>query len=147
MAHSAAEYRASQDGVEITLIVRGISCLQPGIQGLSERIRVISIVGRFLEHTRIFYFRNGEDDPVDGEVYIGSGDWMGRNLHRRVELVIPLDEREHRERCLEILHAAMEDNCQAWVAGPHGIYQRRITKASEPRICMQEILMQRTRDA
>src|SRR5678816_709386 len=75
-----ALYRASQAGIKIDLVVRGFCTLKPGVPGLSENIRVISVIGRFLEHSRIFYFRNGAQDELDGEFYIGSADWMYRNL-------------------------------------------------------------------
>src|SRR5207249_607854 len=77
--------KASQAGVHVELIVRGFSCLRPGVPGLTDNLTVRSIVGRFLEHSRIYYFANGQDDPLDGEFYIGSADWMQRNLSGRVE--------------------------------------------------------------
>ena len=89
----------SQAGVTIDLIVRGFCTLQPGVPGLSDNIRVISVIGRFLEHSRIFYFRNGADDPVDGEFYIGSADWMYRNLLARVEAVVPIENRRSASGC------------------------------------------------
>src|SRR2546421_5587256 len=105
-----ALYRASQAGVEIDLIVRGICALRPGVRGLSDRIRVRSIVGRFLEHSRIFYFANGEEE----EIYIGSADWMPRNLYERVEVLVPLRDEFLRERVRrEILDAYLADNRKA----------------------------------
>ena len=96
---------ASQAGVQIDLIVRGFCCLRPGVPGWTENIRVRSIIGRFLEHSRIFLFRNGEEDPLAGEFYIGSADWMYRNLSQRVEAATPIDDRPLRERLWEILQA------------------------------------------
>jgi polyphosphate kinase len=105
-----ALYRASQAGVEIDLIVRGICALRPGVRGLSDRIRVRSIVGRFLEHSRIYYFGNGGD----AEIYIGSADWMPRNLYERVEVLVPLRDEFLRERVhREILDAYLADNRKA----------------------------------
>ena len=105
-----ALYRASQAGVEIDLIVRGICALRPGVRGLSDRIRVRSIVGRFLEHSRIYYFANGGEE----EIYIGSADWMPRNLYERVEVLVPLRDELLRERVhSEILDAYLADNRKA----------------------------------
>jgi polyphosphate kinase len=105
-----ALYRASQAGVEIDLIVRGICALRPGVRGVSENIRVRSIVGRFLEHSRIFYFANGGDE----EIYIGSADWMPRNLYERVEVLVPLRDEMLRNRVRhEILDAYLSDNRKA----------------------------------
>ena len=95
--------RASQAGVPIDLIVRGFCCLRPGVPGLTENIRIRSIIGRFLEHSRIFHFAAGADDPLDGEFFIGSADWMHRNLSERVEAVVPILERRLRARLWEIL--------------------------------------------
>src|SRR5437764_6803277 len=105
-----ALYRASQDGVEINHIVRGICALRPGVRGVSENIRVRSIVGRFLEHSRIYYFANGGDE----EIYIGSADWMPRNLYERVEVLVPLRDEMLRQRVHhEILDAYLADNRKA----------------------------------
>ncbi|QQS42660.1 MAG: polyphosphate kinase 1 [Acidobacteriota bacterium] len=116
-----ALYRASQAGVEIDLIVRGICVLRPGIKGLSENIRVISIVGRFLEHHRIFYFANAGEE----EIYIGSADWMHRNLDRRVEAVVPIKDRQLGEYLKnEVLGAYLRDTVNARVLGEDGEYTR-----------------------
>jgi polyphosphate kinase len=114
-------YRASQAGVEVDLIVRGICSLRPGIRRLSDRIRVRSIVGRFLEHSRIYYFENGGDS----EVYVGSADWMPRNLHERVEVLFPLRNPLLRDRVLhEILAAYLADNVKARFLQRDGRYLR-----------------------
>ena len=102
-------YEASQAGVEIDLIIRGICTLRPGVPGLSENIRVRSIVGRLLEHSRVYHFENGGDP----EVYIGSSDWMPRNLDRRVELIVPVTDPEHRVRLGRILDTLFADNVKA----------------------------------
>ena len=109
-----ALYRASQAGVPIDLLVRGFCCLRPGVPGLSENIRVRSIVGRFLEHSRIFHFGAGRADPLDGEFFIGSADWMYRNLQTRVEAAVPLESRGHRESVWRILKWSMEDTRLGW---------------------------------
>ena len=118
----AALYRASQAGVSIDLLVRGFCCLKPGVPGMSERIRVRSIVGRFLEHSRLFYFRNGSADPLDGEFFLGSADWMYRNLLARVEAVAPIEARALKERCWELLQILLRDQRQAWELQPDGSY-------------------------
>jgi polyphosphate kinase len=114
-------YRASQAGVDIELLVRGICSLRPGIRGISDRIRVRSIVGRFLEHSRIYYFENGGDP----EVYLGSADWMPRNLHERVEVLFPLKSPLLRDRVMhEILAAYLADNVKARFLQKDGRYLR-----------------------
>jgi polyphosphate kinase len=117
----AALYAASQAGVEIDLIVRGICCLRPGVQGVSERIRVISIVGRFLEHSRLFYFANGGEESY----FVGSADWMPRNLDRRVEAVTPVDDPILHRRLRGVLETCLADNRQAWELRPDGSYVQR----------------------
>jgi polyphosphate kinase len=114
-------YEASQAGVEIDLIVRGICCLRPGIAGISDHIRVISIVGRFLEHSRIFYFANAGDE----EIYFGSADWMPRNFDRRVEVVTPVEDRRLHPRISSLLETLLADNRQAWDLSPDGTYVQR----------------------
>ncbi len=116
-------YRASQAGVEIDLIVRGICCLRPGIPGISERIRVRSVVGRFLEHSRIFYFQSGNDgEPA---LYLSSADWMNRNFQRRVELMFPVEDPRLRRRVVdEILEVYLAGNTKARVLNPDGSYHR-----------------------
>jgi polyphosphate kinase len=120
-----ALYRAAQAGVPVDLIVRGFCCLRPGVPGLSDNIRVISVIGRFLEHSRVFYFRNGQDDPLAGDFYISSADWMYRNLLARVELSVPIEDRPSRERIWEILQIMLADQRQAWDMKPDGSYVQR----------------------
>ncbi len=129
-----ALYRASAAGVPVDLLVRGFCCLRPGVPGLSENIRVISTIGRFLEHSRIFYFRNGQADPLEGQYYIGSADWMYRNLLARVEVITPIEGRTLRERLWEILQVLLTDSLQAWDLQADGRYiQRRpVAGASGP---------------
>lgn len=133
-----ALYRASQAGVEIDLIVRGQCTLVPGLRGISSRIRVRSIVGRFLEHSRIYYFENGGSP----EVYLGSADWMPRNLYERVEVLFPLKDQELRERiCKEILPAYLSDNQKAWQLGTDGKYTAVRPASGAKRCSVQEHLM------
>jgi polyphosphate kinase len=121
----AALFRASQAEVEIDLIVRGFCVLPPGAPGLSEHIRVRSIIGRFLEHSRIYYFQNGAATPTAGEFYIGSADWMRRNLSERVEVITPVEALPLRERLWEILQIMLADERQAWEMQPDGSYVQR----------------------
>jgi len=113
---------ASQAGVPIDLIVRGFCCLRPGVPGRTENIRVRSIIGRFLEHSRIFYFANGSEDPAEGEYFIGSADWMFRNLSKRIEVVTPVFAEDPKQRLWEILDICLRDRRLAWVLGPDGNY-------------------------
>src|SRR5262249_33907054 len=106
----------------IDLIVRGFCCLRPGIEGFSDRIRVRSVIGRFLEHSRIFYFAAGSNDPLEGEFFIGSADWMFRNLSHRVEVVTPVTARSGRERLWEILDVMLKDQRQAGMLGSDARY-------------------------
>ncbi len=120
-----ALYRASQAGVQIDCIVRGFCCLRAGVEGLSENIRVSSVIGRFLEHSRIFWFGGGREDPLDGDFFIGSADWMYRNLHNRVEATTPVESRPLRERLWEILQIELQDHRQSWDMRPDGTYALR----------------------
>jgi polyphosphate kinase len=115
-----ALYAASQAGVEIRLNVRGICCLKPGVKGLSERISVRSIVDRYLEHARIFYFANGGHE----EIYFSSADWMRRNLDRRLELLFPIRDPKIRRRLVGILKTYFKDNVKAWELLADGTYRR-----------------------
>jgi polyphosphate kinase len=134
-------YRASQAGVKIDLLVRGICCLRPCMPGISENIRVTSIVGRFLEHSRIFYFRNGGKE----EIYLGSADLMPRNLNRRVEILFPVEEVELRDRIRDgILTEYLQDNVKARRMQPDGTYKRASrTDGQAPRNA-QDILLGNT---
>lgn len=122
---SLALYAASQKGVDIDLVVRGFCCMRPKTQGLSEKVRVMSVLGRFLEHSRIYYFRNAAADPIDGEFFIGSADWMYRNLHARVEAIVPIYDRALREKLWESLQLLIKDQRQVWDMDSRGHYQQR----------------------
>jgi polyphosphate kinase len=115
---------ASQVGVPVDLIIRGFCCLLPGVPGWTENVRVRSIIGRFLEHSRIFYFANGKEDPASGEFFIGSADWMFRNLSQRVEAATPVEDRALRERLWEILDIGLKDTRQAWEMRSNGTYEQ-----------------------
>ncbi len=134
-----ALYEASRAGVTVDLIVRGICCLRPNVEGVSERIRVLSIVGRFLEHSRAFYFLNGGAD----EVYIGSADWMPRNLDRRIEAVAPIDDPAHRQTLRNLLELMWRDNRQAWELQSDGTYVQRQPPSAEAEIAVHRLLTER----
>ncbi|MBX3458706.1 MAG: polyphosphate kinase 1 [Planctomycetes bacterium] len=133
-----ALYAASQAGVPIDLVVRGVCCLRPGVPGVSENIRVISIVGRWLEHSRVYSF-----GPSGEHTYASSADWMQRNLHRRVESCFPILDPALKARVVEeCLDLPLADNCQAWELKPDGKWYRR-GPGSEPRRAAQEVLIAR----
>ncbi|MBW4644969.1 MAG: polyphosphate kinase 1 [Goleter apudmare HA4340-LM2] len=134
----ATLYEASQAGVQIDLIVRGVCCLRPGIPEVSENIRVISIIGRFLEHSRIFHFYNNGEN----EIYIGSADWMPRNLDRRVEAVIPVEDAEIVQHLQTILEILLADNRQAWEMQTDGAYIQRRPGKDESERSSQKLLME-----
>ena len=133
-----ALYAASQAGVEIDLIVRGVCCLRAGLDDISENIRVYSIIGRFLEHSRVFYFANGGDE----EVWLGSADWMDRNLRARVEVVFPILDQSLKQRVYrELLAFALADRAKSRQMRPDGTYVRRQSECDSPGHSMQELLM------
>jgi polyphosphate kinase len=131
-------YAASRSGVRIQLNVRGICALRPGVPGASERIEVVSIVDRFLEHSRIYYFLNGGDE----EVYLASADWMTRNLDKRLELMWPVDAAAHKARVISALRAMFRDTVKSWSLGPDGTYERRLPAAGEPPFRVQQALLE-----
>ncbi len=131
-------YEASQAGVKVDLIVRGICCLRPGIEGVSENIRVVSIVGRFLEHARIFAVSEGKDEKI----YLGSADLMQRNLDRRVETTFPLREEHHRQKVRRLLDLQLADNVNAWELNSDGSYTRCRPKDDEELLDSQSLLLE-----
>ena len=136
-----ALYRASQAGVACQLIVRGICALKPGIPGVSDNIAVRSVVGRFLEHSRVFYFANGGEE----ELYCASADWMERNFFRRIEVAFPIEHDEHRKRILADLETYLADNVNAWELQADGSY-RQVETGAGKRICAQELLLEQYAD-
>jgi polyphosphate kinase len=138
-------YEASQAGVSIDLNVRGVCRVRPGIPGISENIRVLSIIGRFLEHSRIFYFSNNGTPRY----FIGSADWMRRNLSNRVEAIVPIEDPRLREQIDHILQSSFSDYRQAWEMLPDGRYrQRQPEESSSPSLAnlgLHEALMQHIR--
>jgi polyphosphate kinase len=131
-------YEASRAGVRIDLIIRGICCLKPGLEGVSENIRVVSLVGRFLEHARALAF--GEDE--DESIYLGSADMMQRNLDRRVEQLFPLREKRHREKVRRLLELQLADTKNAWELGPDGSFERLRPQDGEEPLDSQAILLE-----
>jgi polyphosphate kinase len=139
-----ALYRAAQSGVRIDLIVRGTCCLRPDIPGLSENIRVISIVDRFLEHSRIFYFENAGDP----EVFLGSADWMPRNFFRRIELMFPVEDARLKARLIrELLPVILKDNVKARQLKADGGYVRLSPAEGEEAIRSQGVLLAQARES
>ena len=132
-------YAASKAGVQIDLIVRGVCQLRPGLQGLSENIRVRSIVGRFLEHHRVFYFENGGNT----ELLCSSADWMTRNMFHRVETCFPIKHKRIRDRMIEDLNLYLSDNTHAWILNADGTYKLLEPTGDEIEIDAQGILLER----
>jgi polyphosphate kinase len=130
-------YLASQAGVKIEMVIRGICCLKPGLEGISENIRVVSLVGRFLEHARIFAF--GEEYE---KVYLGSADWMQRNLDRRVENVFPLREDRHRQKVRRLMDLQLADTANGWELNPDGSYERHHPNEGEVPLDSQALLLE-----
>jgi polyphosphate kinase len=133
-----ALYRASQAGVRVDLNVRGICCLKPGVEGVSENIRVNSVVGRFLEHSRIYAFERNGDEPV---IYLGSADLMPRNLDTRVELLAPVEDPALRDDLLDTLERCYADDSNAWDLQSDGTWRRRETQGPEPRSVQRELMV------
>ncbi len=129
----AALYEASCAGVKIEMVIRGICCLKAGVPGLSENISVHSIVGNFLEHSRIFIFDNGGST----EVYMGSADWMPRNLDKRVEIAFPVEDEKLKEEVCHILKTELEDNVKAHILQPGGTYEK-VDRRGKARVNSQE---------
>jgi polyphosphate kinase len=124
-------YAASNAGVKVTLFVRGFCCLKPGVPGMSENIEVISVIGRFLEHSRVFHFASGQEDPLDGEWFISSADWMYRNLSNRVEAAVPVRGGEARRKLHRIFEIMGSDRRNAWLLRTDGGYDRRVLNTGE----------------
>ena len=131
-----ALYRASQAGVQVELNVRGICALRPGVPGVSENIEVRSVVGRFLEHSRIYSFERPGEDP---SLYFGSADLMPRNLYNRVELLVPIEDERVRAELIEILDRSLADNANAWDLREDGSWERR-RPDGEPRSVQREMI-------
>jgi polyphosphate kinase len=141
----ASLYAAARAGVEIDLLVRGICCLRPGVPGVSDKIRVRATIDRFLEHSRIFHFKNGGSD----EVYCSSADWMPRNFRRRVEVMYPVLDDVLRRRVIDELAVMRKDNVKVWMLCPDGSYQRVIEKDQEPlrsQVRFMEIARERAKE-
>jgi polyphosphate kinase len=132
-------YAAAREGVPMVLNVRGLCCLRPGVPGLSDSIRVFGVVGRFLEHSRVYAFRNGGEP----EYYIGSADWMKRNLDSRVETIVPLLDERVKEQAEVLLRSYEQDNASAWDCDAEGVYRRRAPAKDMSRREVQDTLLRR----
>jgi polyphosphate kinase len=131
-------YLASQAGVKLELLIRGICCLKPGLEGISESIRVVSLVGRFLEHARVYAFGEGEDEKI----YLGSADLMQRNLDRRVEQLFPLREARHCQKVRRLLDLQLSDTANAWEMVSDGDYTRLHPQEDEEPLDSQALLLE-----
>jgi polyphosphate kinase len=138
-----ALYEASVAGVYVDLIVRGICCLRPGIPGVSENIRVRSIVGRFLEHSRVYYFHNNGEE----EIYCASADWMDRNFFRRIEIMYPILDPRLKARLISDLDTYLLDNTQAWELKPDGSYRLLEPEKEEASVAAQTRLLAQLAEA
>ena len=136
-------YSAAMAGVKVDLIVRGICALRPGLPGISENITVRSVIGRFLEHSRVYYFHN-DGNP---EIFCASADWMERNFFRRIEVCFPIERKQHRDRIVEDLETYLADTEQAWVLKADGRYERAANGADAPQVSAQAVLLQRYSDS
>jgi polyphosphate kinase len=136
-----ALYRASQAGVKVELNIRGICCLVPGLEGASENISVVSVVGRYLEHSRVYAFKRGDET----QILIGSADLMGRNLNNRVELVVPVEDRAAKAELIDTLERCFADDTYAWDLGPDGRWTRRTERTRSVHAELTERALMRAR--
>jgi polyphosphate kinase len=134
-----ALYKASQTGVKIDLVVRGMCCLRPGVPGVSHNIQVRSIIGRFLEHTRVFYFLNGGDE----QMFLSSADWMERNLDKRVETCFPVEGKKLILRVKKELEGYLTDNTHSWLLQPDGRYIRSTPTGNQNARNVQAALLEK----
>jgi polyphosphate kinase len=137
-----ALYAASIAGVQIDLILRGICCLRPGMPGISENIRVTSIIGRFLEHSRVYYFLNSGQENI----YCSSADWMDRNMFRRIEVCFPIEAPELKQRLIDDLNIYLDDNMLAWSLNPDGSYSRNPVEEGQPLLSSQDYFLEKLAD-
>ena len=139
-------YQASQAGVKVDLVVRGFCCLRPGVPGMSDNIRVRSVIGRFLEHSRVYSFANGHEDQSQGDFFIGSADWMSRNLNNRVETIAPILDPGVRQELWQVLDLYLHDEAGSWTLQPEGQYVRVSEPGAPEKVHVQELQMQRFRE-
>ena len=137
-----ALYKASQKGIPIDLIVRGFCCARPQTQGLSENINILSILGRFLEHSRLFYFRAGSEKILGGKFFISSADWMPRNLKTRVEVAVPILDRENKKKCWSMLKYMLADTHQTWISDSNGKYHLKTGKKTRSLGVQERLIFQ-----